>query len=166
MDAVEKLNIQILSQYEVTIIAIKSVIENDIETGEGKIISQTEIQPETYYTIDDDIEEDLSEFILDYIQNVGEMKEITLEDLDASISDFDDNENFWVTSLRTSENKTVTEENFERCEVGKENIFVHDLTLSIHINGSNITTRLLRELMFETSNVDDSIIPTSLKVMA
>ena len=147
MYIIDRLNEVILEKYHILIESDVSVFEHGHNSKEARFVDNY-ANPSASYTSDvDNLVCDLKTYLLEYIELIAGLI-VFPDDLKTIIAEEEQHTGFFLTNYMNDRDHYPSVEEFERWTNGECFLYVHDVAITVSINGSKISNTILYDLIF------------------
>lgn len=147
MYIIERLNEKILENYHILITSDVSIFESLVGDGIGTLTKHY-YNPTAHYTSDaEHLTSDLAVYIMDYVDLMGGVV-ITEDDLKQKLRESQHHTGFWFSFQANRNQEDPTENELQKWKAGELDLYTHEVSVVVSINGSKISNTILHDLMF------------------
>ena len=147
MYIIDRLNEVILEKYHILIESDVSVFEHTHNSEEARFVDNYTNPSASYTSNVDNLVCDLKTYLLEYIELIAGSI-VFPDDLKTIIAEEEQHVGFFLTNYINDQGHCPSVEEFERWTNGGCLLYVHDVAITVSINGSKISNTILYDLIF------------------
>ena len=151
MTTIKKIDELIGKHYTIKIKSHTDVVEDNYEEGELEYVNSWSEDTITVNSTAEALEADIKQITLDYLQNTLYVSDKYLVE---SLKNYIDEDFFYYSKFVDIDNTTPSEEQVKSWRKGEEKMFVQNISISISVNGINLTMDILLDIFKEHTSAD------------
>jgi hypothetical protein len=148
MNGLDRIKNEIGNTFQVEISSHAEVHVDSYEHGEGEWRNSWENQTMSFTVIDEnELADTIKTKLKDYIENEL-YTDYNQDDLVEMFNNYGDETYFYITKFVDVDNQEPSDSQIEDWKKGQEELFIQDNTVTVSINGTDITGESLQALLF------------------